>query len=247
MKIKEVKKSKLPLEEKKKGRKLAKVALVCLLCSSWIFCKREYEPKENSIWNNFLPEHSDELEWYDEKMSEETDLTLSKYNSWLQKKGVNQRLTKEDLEFIETNTNPTCANNGVFSIKLQNNEYIQVGNEYFVVENADEKVELIPGFGFENEYDLFTGNKRKTIDYTILGSFGDYVLENDIQIIGYIPQKWTYCSDRDKEFIKENYNEDILRCLQENGLPLPCYDVEDFYKINNKSNFNILGLTLETK
>lgn len=172
----------------------------------------------------------------------QTDQTLLKYNDWLQKNGSNKRLTTEDLRIIEaqTNSHPEDLFSktilGTISIKINSNEYRQVGaNEYNFVETIDGNLEL----RFSNlPFDMLTGKDAPYINEdTMISTFGEYIIDNEIEPIGYTTQSLSAWSDEDTVFIRENYGEDILECLRANGFPLPCYDVNDFYKAYYESKF----------
>lgn len=186
----------------------------------------------------------------------ETDKTLLKYNNWLEQVGSNKKLTQEDIKIIEaqTNSHPEEINvkkmrgimNGTISIKIRPNEYRQVGvNEYDFVETEDGNLEL--RFNDCEVSDFLTGKEIRydNRDVNRISTFKEFVIENDIYPVGYTTQVVPSWGDEDTQFIKEYYGEDILECLRENGFPLPCYDVNDFYKIYYESKFDILKLGLK--
>lgn len=186
----------------------------------------------------------------------ETDKTLLKYNNWLEQVGSNKKLTQEDLKIIEaqTNSHPEEINvkkmrgimNGTISIKIRPNEYRQVGaREYDFVETEDGNLEL--RFNGCEVFDFLTGKEIRydNRDVNRISTFREFVIENDIYPIGYTTQVVSSWGDEDTHFIRERYGEDILECLRENGFPLPCYDVNDFYKIYYESKFDIFKLVLK--
>ncbi len=156
--------------------------------------------------------------------SQETTDTLKIYNKWLESIGSKEILTESDIEIIEANTNEKI-------ISIKNSEcdnYSQVSGEYLVVKNIKGQIELL--FQNNQSYDLLTGKKRESLDYNIISSLGECIKENNISIIGFTLQHPRSWDTKDIKFIKENYSEDVLRCLKENGLPLPCYDAVDIYR-----------------
>lgn len=154
-----------------------------------------------------------------------TDAILIKYNTYLYKMGSKTRLTEEAIQKIEDHTNE-----GTLALRLLNGEIVQVGTEYAVSKNADRGIEL--RLDYETELDFFTLLKSEEEQIHELCKLGDYITQNDIEKIDYTTQKQPCWSDRDSEFIRENFSEEILDCLTENGFPLPVYDVRDFYNAN---------------
>lgn len=167
------------------------------------------------------------------KMLGETNDTLLKYNTTLKNMGSKKVLTEEDLRIINEN-----CNYGTISLKLADNTYTQVGNDYKFIETEEGKLELI----ISDSYDMLTGLPRIKDDYTIIDDFANFVSDNNVEPIGYNTQKWAGWSNHDSEIIRANYGEDVLYCLRENGFPLVCYDVNDLVHAYYQSKFTSLAL-----
>lgn len=62
---------------------------------------------------------------------------------------------------------------------------------------------------------------------------GEFIEENGIQPIGYI-NSWPAWNDKEVKFVRENYGEDVLDCMQEYGFPIKAYYVQYFYDAYEK-------------
>lgn len=167
------------------------------------------------------------------KLLGETNDTLLKYNMALKNIGSKKVLTEEDLRII--NENCIYSTN---SLKLADNTYTQVGDDYKFIETEDGSFQL----RFVGNYDMLTGLPRVKNDYTIIDDFANFVSDNNVEPIGYNTQKWPAWGDRATEFVRTNYGEDVLYCLRENGFPLVCYDVNDLVHAYYQSKFANLAL-----
>lgn len=180
--------------------------------------------------NNQVAE-TEQITEIDNNEMTETNKTLKVYNEYLEQIGSLERMTEQELDDIARETNPHTI-----SIKLNNGNYSQVGLDYNIISNANNNIKLImPDFitGLET-YDMFTGTI--ITDYTGFDqyqSLNNCISENDINPIGYTTQKSPAWDDTDKEYIRQNYGEEVLNCLQELGFPLYVYDVNSFYEVYN--------------
>ena len=154
----------------------------------------------------------------------ETNDVLATYNQFLQQRNSDKVLTEEDIRIIEENTHDGC----LISVKLGDDQYTQVGPEYIMAETENQELVLLAPISIAN-LDMFTSNEVDRRDLNKLGTLGDYIAENNIDTVGYTLQKYRSWSDHGVSYVRENYGEDVLNCLQENGFPLPVYDVQDFY------------------
>lgn len=174
-----------------------------------------------------------------------TEMTLEKYNTYLENMESEERLTEDDLAYIYQSLNEDILN-----IRLKNGKYVQVYRDnYNIIENEKRQIELISDNNytaytsgqiniFENvtTYDLFT-NTRLTNNQEryLVSSIGEYIDTNQIESMGYKEQEYLGWKDSDVEFIRTNYSEDILDCLKENGFPILAYDVSDFYETHKEN------------
>lgn len=166
----------------------------------------------------------------------ETENTLNIYNECLKKMGSREVLTQKDLENIIMNINLNT-----FAIKLNDGEYSQVGyDDYNIVKMNDGGIRLYLDSPFINiQYDLFTKKECSFEEmYTTLETIGECIQNNAIDPIGIRPQKNPGWTDEEKEFIRETYGEDVLDCFKQEGFPLSCYDVNDFYNAYLYKNEN---------
>lgn len=242
MKIKRIRKNEKQFKEKTKVTVMLLLASTLLAGPSFMM-KDLYQKYETiGIGDNEKNKNDNSSIQYISIFTE-TDNTLFKYNSWLQKLGSEKKLTIEDLEWIERNVNNRHPNDGIISIKLQDGDYGQVGKDYLVIVNEENNIELICDTATTST-DLLKGIPRVQKEFTVIDTVEDFICKNNIETIGYTTQKWPAWDDQDSEFIKKSYGEDVLYCLEENGYPLPCYDANDLYKSYYEQLFNIENLKL---
>lgn len=192
-----------------------------------------------------------------EKELSTTEELLELYNSYLKSLNSDKILTEEDIKYIEENTNNPC----IVLIKLNDNECAQIGTDYHFCEYENDKLILIsrehPMMEYpsgeivyklrKDTYDLLTFEKLSDEIVKDLGTFYDYSFDKGVQKIGYTKPKFIGYSYSDKDFIIENYGDDVFRCLSKYGFPLPLYDVEDFYKVYNENKSQNKQKSLELK
>lgn len=171
------------------------------------------------------------------KLLSETEDTLFVYNSYLEKMGSNKRLTADDLRLI-------CENShmNIMSIKLKNNDYSQVGNDYTFSVNEYGELELVLENAL-NRYDQLTKTRTLKNNYKIVAKFDDFIGENGVEPLGYTRQIAPGWDDHSAAFVRENYGEDVLNCLQEKGFPLVCFSAQALYDAYYESLFKIDGLS----
>ncbi len=218
-----------------------KIALVCIssliASNGLVSCKKQNDTSDIQKIKN---EQNDFDEFNESKklivdISNnllQTSKILMNYNSYLQEIGSSKRLTQEDLKIIEVNTN-NGENPAILTIKLNDSEYVQVGSDYIIAATEERELLLV---NYLFDLDLFTGSKLVEDNFIVLDNVWDYISANNIEPIGYTTQKYSSWSDSDADFVRTFYGDDVLECLQENGFPLPLYDVSDFYMAYQEKN-----------
>ena len=154
----------------------------------------------------------------------ETQKTLNAYNSYLATMGSKVHLTENDLIKLKEKD--------LVLIKIDD-DYIQVSKEdYTVYENSEGVIELGLDTFINEARNMLNGNSLSE-DRVEVGTLGEFILENEISPIGITKPKYRSLDDKQKDFVKQYYNEDVLICLKENGFPVECYDVNDLYEVNS--------------
>lgn len=204
---------------------------IFVLGAMYLFGRNYYEPSaENSIWNAFFLKYAMQKE-EDVNL---TDATLEKYNTYLHKIGSDKQLTEKDLEAILYSN---LDEDETISIQVDEFEFKQIGTKTYNV-CVDENGNLSLHFRerqvkrdffkpLESEEDTIESKK------VVLSTIGEFIEENGIQPIGYI-NSWPAWNDKEVKFVRENYGEDVLDCMQEYGFPIKAYYVQDFYDAYEK-------------
>lgn len=172
------------------------------MCVSASGCTKKEQAKNVSV---VVDQKDDDNKLEVAKASETLEI-LDAYNSILKDK----KLDIDDLEYMSQ------FNNGIFSIKSNDGELLQIDGENYRFVNLNDN------------------NNSLTIEDTINNvpnsmKVGEYIEENNIKIDAYtfpIAKTWSTTA---KEKIIEKYGEDTFKCVQEYGLPVAMYSYKSFY------------------
>ena len=182
----------------KKGMFLAGLSLMCVSASG---CTKKEQAENVSV---VVDQKDDDNKLEIAKASETLEI-LDAYNSVLK----NKKLDVDDLEYMSQ------FNNGIFSIKSNDGELLQIDGENYRFVNLNDN------------------NNSLTIEDTINNvpnsmKVGEYIDENNIKIDAYtfpIAKTWSTTA---KEKIIEKYGEDTFKCVREYGLPVAMYSYKSF-------------------
>ena len=177
----------------KKGMFLAGLSLMCVSASG---CTKKEQAENVSV----VVDQKDDDNKLKVAEAPETLEILDAYNSVLKDK----KLDVEDLEYMSQ------FNNGIFSIKSNDGELLQIDGENYRFVNLNDN------------------NDSLTIEYTINNvpnsmKVGEYIDENNIKIDAYtfsIAKVW---GEKEKEKIIEKYGKDTFKCVQEYGVAMYSY------------------------
>lgn len=118
-----------------------------------------------------------------------------------------------DLKNIEENTNGFYQNdNSKLFIKLKTGDYLEISSDYLLYSTDGETLDIT--------------NNHNIPDDELLGTVRDYIIENEIEPIGY---EMADIPNINESYIIETYGESINEYLKEEGYPVVCFDVLDFY------------------
>lgn len=182
----------------KKGMFLAGLSLMCVSTSG---CTKKEQAENVSV---VVDQKDDDNKLKVAKASETLEI-LDAYNSVLK----DRKLDIDDLEYMSQ------FNNGIFSIKSNDGELLQIDGENYRFVSLNDN------------------NDSLTIEDTINNvpnsmKVGEYIEENNIKIDAYtfpIAKAW---GTKAKEKIIEKYGEDTFKCVQEYGLPVAMYSYKSF-------------------
>ena len=215
----------------KRGLLYSGITLMCLSTSG---CKQLEESDKNDVDTTDISVY--ELDDNDNKefnvsLDNDTMKILNKYNEYLGEK----KLDINDLEIL------SMYNVSMFALKLEDGSFRQIGDDYCVAikENGDinlllsEKVE-------EAKYDMLTGKKLKdNTEYVDYIPVIKYMVDNNIELVGYTLPKSVSYSNPDINMIENIYGEEVTDCVKQLGIPLKVYDSKDFYQVKEDSKINI--------
>lgn len=209
----------------KRGLWYSSLTLMCLTTSGCI--KKNEIATENNNDNTVVGVY--ELESIDNQdiditLDNDTMKTLDKYNEYLKGKEINVN----DLEVLSMYNVP------MFVIKSEEENYSQISDDYYVATRKNGDIDILfSKIPDEAKYDMLTQEKldenTKYISYTPVI---EYMVNHDIESVGYILPKHIAYSDSDIHMIESIYGEDVVECVKELGLPLKVYNAKDFYSVN---------------
>ena len=168
----------------------------------------------------------------------------STYNEYLKEIGIT--LSDEDIEYIYS---LTPKKNNVYVVSSYGSHNFINQNEDVIYFNAEGKV-CLAIINSNNEYpieaayldileNLFVSDSFTPEEKETLMSVSDFITKNNLTPTSYLLKPKSsflgFLTEEVKEEILAVYGSEVLDCVNNLGLPLPCYDAETFYKANEKS------------
>lgn len=168
----------------------------------------------------------------------------STYNEYLKETGIT--LSDEDIEYIYS---LTPKKNNIYVVSSYGNHNIIDQNEDVIYFNAEGKVCLaitnpnnessIEAIYLDILENLFVGDVFTPEEKETLMSVSDFITKNNLIPTRYLLKPKSsflgFITEEVKEEILAVYGKEVLECVNNLGLPLPCYEAETFYKANEKS------------
>lgn len=201
----------------KKGLFLVGLSLMCVSVSGCV-------EKEQDTNISTVTDQKDDDNKLKVTEAPETLEVLDAYNSMLEQlekchdyEIKNKRLDVNDLEWMSQ------FNEGIFSIKSNDGELLQINGEDYRFVNLDEKNSDSLRIIFSSDYDHF-----EEFHSPSSVQVGEYINDNNTEIDAYTFPVSICWSDEAREEITKKYGEDIFSCVQQYGIPVAMYSYESF-------------------
>ncbi|MCI8793973.1 MAG: hypothetical protein HFI73_01170 [Bacilli bacterium] len=206
--------------------------------------KEEITISKEEIKHYYFRYLADSNEKFGYDYQKEDMSATSVYNEYLKETGIT--LSDEDIEYIYS---LTPKKNNVYVVSSYGSHNFINQNEDVIYFNAEGKV-CLAIINSNNEYpieaayldileNLFVSDSFTPEEKETLMSVSDFITKNNLTPTSYLLKPKSsflgFLTEEVKEEILAVYGSEVLDCVNNLGLPLPCYDAETFYKANEKS------------